>query len=128
MIRAKFKLNIPKMTRNMDHVVVMIQQKVALQLLTGIVNMTPVLTGRARGNWQVTIGQPTTTDLPETYDKVGQETIQKGSSTIQSLTTLGAIYLTNNLPYIQALEDGSSTQAPSGMVTVTLDRVSSQFR
>lgn len=33
-------------------------------------------------------------------------------------------YLANNLPYIERLENGSSTQAPAGMVTINMDRVS----
>lgn len=128
MIRAKFKLNLPKMEKRIDHVILAIQKKVAMQLLEGIVNMTPVKTGRARGNWQVALGAPGTTVLQEAFDPAGQATIEAGSATIQSLTTLGAIYLTNNLPYILPLEQGSSKQAPSGMVQVNLDRVASQFR
>lgn len=126
MIRAKFKFDTRRVAKNIDRLVILVQQKVALQLLTGVVNMTPVLTGRARGNWQVTIGAPTTAAVERT-DKDGGPTISEGSATIQSITTLGTIYLTNNLPYIVELEKGSSKQAPQGMVQVTLDRVSSQF-
>lgn len=128
MIRAKFKFNPRVVGKQIDQVIILVQKKVAFQLLEGIVNMTPVDTGRARGNWMVTIGSPSTEVKTETYDKVGAGTIAAGRSTIESLTTLGAIYLTNNLPYILPLENGSSKQAPGGMVQVTLDRVASQFR
>lgn len=127
MIRARFKFN-PRMTeKSIDEVVVVVQQRIALQLLEGVVDMTPVKTGRARGNWQVTIGAPTTTQL-QTEDKDGGPTKTAGEAVIQSITTLGAVYLTNNLPYITELEKGTSTQAPQGMVRVTLDRVGAQFR
>ncbi len=33
------------------------------------------------------------------------------------------IYITNNLPYISKLENGSSKQAPNGMVNLTMNEV-----
>lgn len=127
MIKARFKFNPRATEKAIDEVVVVVQQRIALQLLEGVVNMTPVLTGRARGNWQVTIGAPTTTQL-NVEDKDGGPTKTAGEAVIQSITTLGAVYLTNNLPYITELEKGTSTKAPQGMVRVTLDRVGAQFR
>ncbi len=108
--------------------VVLVQKKLAFQILEGIVNMTPVDTGRARGNWQVTIGAPSAAVDENRFDKAGGGTISAGAAVISSLTDLGAIYITNNLPYILPLERGhSQRQAPSGMVQVTLDRVSAQL-
>jgi hypothetical protein len=127
LIRAKFKFNPRVVKANIDQLVIRVQQKIAFQLLEGIINMNPVLTGRARGNWQVSIGSPSETIMMTNWPSAG-EAIQRGAATISSLTTLGAIYLVNNLPYIVPLEQGTSKQAPQGMVQVTLDRVSSQFR
>ncbi len=128
MIRARFNFNPKTVAARIRQDVVTVQKRIALQLLDGFVNMTPVDTGRARGNWQVTIGSPSLSVHENRYDKDGGPTISTGSATIQSLSTLGAIYLTNNLPYILALENGSSQrQAPAGMVQVTLDRVASQY-
>ena len=36
-----------------------------------------------------------------------------------------SIWISNNLPYITALEDGHSKQAPAGMVALSLAEVSS---
>ena len=127
MIRANFKFSLPKLEKQIDEVVIQVQKVVALQILTGVVNMTPVRTGRARGNWQVTIGQPSDAYSETKTDKEGGSTISAGRGVIESITTLGAVYLTNNVPYIIPLETGSSTQAPQGMVQVTLDRVAAQF-
>ena len=126
MIRTTFKINTAKVAQNLDHLVVLVQQKIALQILEGVVNMNPVLTGRSRGNWQVTIGSPASSEINVT-DKDGGATITSGSQIIQTITELGAVYITNNVPYIIELEKGTSTQAPQGMVQVTLDRLGSQF-
>lgn len=61
-----------------------------LDIFSSIQIRTPVDTGRARGNWQVEFNGP------------------------QSAT------ISNNLPYIERLENGWSQQAPAGMVRVTL--------
>lgn len=129
MIRAKFKFNPRVVADNIDHVVILVQQKVAMQLLEGIVNMNPVLTGRSRGNWQVTFGSPAIGEVggEEGPWPSAQDAINNGAAVVGSITTLGAIYLTNNVPYITELEKGTSKQAPQGMVQVTLDRVGAQF-
>ena len=46
------------------------KRKVALQALSTITVATPVLTGRARGNWQVSLDQPITAPTEQT-DKNG---------------------------------------------------------
>lgn len=128
MIRAKFKIDVRKIQNDVEEKVLLVQKKIAFQLLEGIVDMTPVDTGRARANWQVTIGAPSSAVNPEKFDKAGNPTVEAGRDVINSITTLGAIYLTNNLPYILALEKGhSKKQAPQGMVQVTIDRLSLQL-
>lgn len=127
MIRAKFNYH-PQQTQNaLKKTVLTVQKKVAFQLLDGIINMTPVQTGRARGNWQVALGTPNVSMDWEKKDRSGGGTIAAGSVVISSLQDYGTIYLTNNLPYILPLENGHSRQAPAGMVQVSLDRVAAQF-
>jgi hypothetical protein len=128
-IRATFSVNLNDVRRKIGDKVLVVQKKVALQCLEGIVNMTPVDTGRARGNWQVTIGSPKQGHDWERKDKGGSATIDQGRSTVNELSSPGTVYITNNLPYILALENGrSSTQAPQGMVRLTLDRIGLQFK
>lgn len=102
-------------------------QAVAMQVLTGVVQMSPVDTGRFRGNWQVTIGSPSRQALLAT-DKSGAPTITNGVATIEGAPPFGVIYITNNLVYAAKLEEGHSRQAPAGMVAVTIANVESQFR
>lgn len=92
-----------------------------LELFSGVIKSTPVDTGRARGNWQTAPGSPAAGET-ERLDKSGGEAI----SEVEAKTPEGAgqvTYLSNNLPYIMELEEGSSKQAPEGMVRKNMDRV-----
>jgi hypothetical protein len=76
--------------------------------------------GRFRANWQYGLEAP---DLKTTdaIDAAGAGTI---SSIVGKISTDGAgnvHYLTNNLPYAEALENGHShRQAPNGIVHITV--------
>lgn len=85
-----------------------------------VILRTAVDTGRARGNWQVSLNDPAT-DILDVEDKEGNATIRTAMDNTEGAT--GNIWwLTNNLPYIQKLESGThSQQSPSGMVRVTLE-------
>ncbi|ELY5803494.1 HK97 gp10 family phage protein [Cronobacter sakazakii] len=94
-------------------------RKVFLGIHTRLVMMSPVLTGRFRGNWQIGLD-----NLPEgtldVYDKTGTETIARGALVIEQFKVgMKSVYFTNNLPYAYALEMGHSQQAPGGMVRIT---------
>ena len=69
--------------------------------------------GNARGNWHCTIGSPFVgEDRTSTVEKI-QSTIPRRAGSV--------VYLTNNVPYIGALEyDFHSRQAPAGMVRVSV--------
>lgn len=98
-----------------------ITRAATLELFSGVIKDTPVDTGRARGNWQTSVGSPATGEL-DREDKSGAQVIAE----VHQKTPPGAgqvTLLTNNLPYIEALERGSSTQAPEGMVRKNIDRV-----
>lgn len=75
--------------------------------------------GRFRGNWQFSIDSPSTAEL-DRIDPSGSETIAALLNQVQALTIGQTAYIVNNLPYAVPLEYGHSTQAPSGMVRVTL--------
>lgn len=98
-----------------------ITRTATLELFSGVIKATPVDTGRARGNWQTAVGSPAQAET-ERLDKSGGEAIAE----VEAKTPEGAgqvTYLSNNLPYIEELENGSSTQAPEGMVRKNMDRV-----
>lgn len=77
--------------------------------------------GRFRANWHLSI------DVVEnvTFDEVdpsGNETISALISAVSDFTAGQTAYLINNLPYAIPLEFGHSTQAPAGMVRITVAR------
>jgi hypothetical protein len=102
-------------------------RKVALQVLRGTVLRTPVDTGRARANWQVTIGSPAA-GVVDAEDSGGGMAIEAGVGVLASLPPFAEVWVTNNLPYINRLEfDSWSDQAPDGMLRITVAEVENQF-
>jgi hypothetical protein len=94
---------------------------IALELFSSTIKDTPVDTGRARGNWQTTIGTPATGEV----DRLGEgEAIKEVSATVADFSGGKVIFLSNNLPYIYRLEfDGWSDQSPSGMLRKNVARI-----
>ena len=84
-----------------------------------IVQGTPVLSGRARSGWDVTIGAVSSyvpEGEPSTPSAGASQAIARGEATIGSWRLgAGTIYISNGLPYIRRLDEGYSGQAPSGM-------------
>lgn len=102
----------------------------ALQGLTRIIQRTPVDTGRARGNWSVSIGAQSF-GLAQELDPSGSNAISEGQAVIASFGSQEgwpSIFIQNNLPYIERLEDGYSGQAPNGMVALTLADLQAALR
>jgi len=97
--------------------VVKLQKTLVFEALSRLVQRTPVLTGRARSNWQVTIGQPSESQVGI---DTATGTVTRGTAALAQLPPYQIVWISNNVPYIQKLEMGSSKQAPAGMVAVTV--------
>jgi len=100
-------------------------RKVALQIFDGVTAMTPVDTGRAKGNWNLSISH-----MDTSTDDNASSTSQGRPAKAPSLRTysgLRDIYITNSLPYIFALEHGHSGKAPHGMLSVTVNEIRSSL-
>jgi hypothetical protein len=78
--------------------------------------------GRFRANWQGGNNSVPSNELPDIDPSPAE-------SNVSTMRIIGAIpervaggnfIITNNLPYGQRLEDGWSTQAPAGMVHITV--------
>lgn len=93
-----------------------------INLLNGLTRVTPVDTGRARGNWFVSIDTPNRTI--DDFRKARQA-ITEGLATINDVVNgkYRSIIISNNLPYIEELNRGTSTQAPKKFVESEIDRV-----
>jgi hypothetical protein len=96
-------------------------RKIALEVFKEVILMSPVDTGRFRGNWQVAIGSVASGTV-EIDDKAGTATISKVQAETMKLQVGQTITLVNNLPYARPLEYGHSKQAPGGMVRLTVQK------
>lgn len=117
-------VDVPK---NADEIV----RKVALAADQTIAMATPVDTGRARANWQVGIGAAPGGTVEYSGGGAGAASYAIGAA--QSVVTTykgqpGGIWLVNNLPYIQRLNEGWSAQAPAKFVEQAIDTAVTAIR
>ena len=100
-------------------------KQIAEEILRGVVSDTPVDTGQAKSNWIVSINKPSTdTRGPYVPGKKGSTaveniiaTVEMGVQKFAAYEGGDAIHITNNLDYIEGLNDGSlSNQAPPDYV------------
>lgn len=96
------------------------------ELLQMIIYSTPVKDGYARGGWHTTIGDsPPAINRPP--DKDGYSTLISGLAGLRGAGAFQDVYIKNGVEYINDLENGSSTQAPEGMVRVSLSAFKSMY-
>ena len=136
---AQWSLDLSKYVDEKKAQIKEVRKAYAFGLYSSIVKKTPVDTGRARGNWNVSIGSP---DMSVTDKK---RKTPKSKKSMPEANGDESIYISNNLPYITTLEYGGypspvkkgtynkktktyeirseggfSKQAPEGMVGVTV--------
>lgn len=99
---------------------------IAMALLGEIVLRSPVDTGRFRGNTMVSIGSPVFENTA-TVDKTGANTLSAGQSVLTGLKPYTVIYIQNNLPYAEKLENGHSKQAPNGVFGLAMTGVAAAY-
>jgi hypothetical protein len=91
-----------------------VTRKATLEVFTKVTKPSPVDTGRFRANWNVShnvINDSTT-------ESVDQTRMEREVAKVLTYPAGGVVYLCNGLPYATVLENGSSVQAPAGMVRI----------
>lgn len=127
---AKWTIDLNEYCKKKDVEIKDVRKNYAFALYSSIVKKTPVDTGRARGNWSITVGHDDTTTSERTTP------LFKSLQEVPKVEGDETIYIHNNLPYITKLEyggypknpkggsgktiNGYSKQAPEGMVGLTL--------
>lgn len=133
---AEFNLSVRDFLERLPaKLVVRAHKKIALEGLRGVVEKTPVDTGRARGNWQLSVGESPEGETGlldgSTRDLAGDEgssaAVTRGLAKIAGLQPYATIFIGNNVPYIVPLEEGHSKQAPRGMVGLTLAELEAHY-
>lgn len=137
---AKWSLDLRQYARKRNVEIKEVLKAYAFALYTSIVKKTPVDTGRARGNWNISVGK-----VDSSTDDNRKGIRYKGTGDVPNPNGDESIFISNNLPYIETLEYGGypdpvkkgtwnkkkkryeirsvggySKQAPNGMVGVTL--------
>ncbi|MFW3166242.1 hypothetical protein WBQ28_17310 [Pseudomonas syringae pv. syringae] len=87
--------------------------------VNGLVAGQGYVGGRFRGNWMFGIGAPNDSTTEE-LDPSGSKSNARIANGVLEFHAGDVAYITNSLPYAIPLEFGHSTQAPNGMVRVTL--------
>lgn len=101
-------------------------KRAAIAADQAVVLQTPVDTGRARANWVVNVGSAATGEVDSTDANAA---LEQGRSAIGDYKLeQGGIFISNSLPYIGLLENGSSAQAPKGMTAAALLAARKQLR
>lgn len=97
--------------------------EIVLEITANLVEATPVDTGWARANWVPSIGEPPPTDPVGAPGQPSTSEQAAGQLAMLDYTPdKGPAFISNNVPYIQVLNDGSSTQAPSGFVERAIEQ------
>ena len=106
-------------------------QTMVLLIGRSVVTLSPVDTGRFRGNWQLSIDETIDNSLVR-YDPEGTQTLNDIARTANRFTAGQVAYIQNHVlygndlehglyngPTAKVTEQGYSRQAPAGMVQVT---------
>ena len=107
--------------------------KITLDITANLIETTPVDTGWARANWVPAIGNPHIVNL--TGEKVSSaEVIRQAADQSEASTKvassykldMGSVFVSNNVPYILKLNEGSSAQAPAAFVQRAIHKAVTQ--
>lgn len=99
-----------------------VMRAVALEALKRFIERSPVKTGRFRANWNTSVGaEDGSVNEGATLADVAAA-MERGAVQISAcdFMTGQVLFICNGLPYAMALEDGHSSKAPAGMVSVSI--------
>jgi len=121
---AQFATNMRKRAAALNNGASQLAVKTASTILTDLVHVTPVDTSQALSNWQVELDAPVESKIgPYFPGKQGStQGVSSDAALAAGLAVLATkkpgqpIYISNVLPYIGRLNEGSSKQAPAGFV------------
>ena len=111
-----------RIVKLIDKAVESVAVEITLDFTRFVIEDTPVDTGWARANWIPSVGSPV--ESPAGFPgEVQQSFQQQGVDNVgrYSLSD-GPLYVSNNVPYIEKLNAGTSSKAPAGFVETDLDR------
>lgn len=143
----EFVLDLSEAIKRVPEQALAFQRVATLEVFRGVVQKSPVgnpslwkspappgyIGGHFRANWSVSAGTPVTAE------RQGLEKSPRGAppsarqqreaeAAIARAQPYSIMYVQNPVPYAEALERGWSTQAPGGVVALTLAEVRARLR
>jgi hypothetical protein len=120
-----------KVMRKLTALTTQVVKKLTLDTTANLIATTPVDTGWARANWLASVFKPEA-GPEQNLSKEATEAAEPGlkSQQEQLLATIaisyklsqGPVFITNNVPYIKSLNNGSSLKAPVGFVQAAITK------
>ena len=129
--------NLDSFARRMEQIAVRVEGNVevavrdcAATVAKSVIEATPADSGKAKSNWIAQLDAPASTEREafslgvggSTSELNGQAAINQALEVIQRYQAHQnhSINIANNLPYISALNDGHSKQAPADFVRIAI--------
>jgi hypothetical protein len=117
-----FAARLKRISESLEPNVDKLMKDVAIAVAKEVVAGTPVLTSRARANWQTSLNEAAQGVLypqpqkPPTPESGAERSLAEARDVLSEYKTGDTVYIQNNLPYIGALNRGHSRQAPAMFV------------
>jgi hypothetical protein len=122
---AAFKADFAKILQKVSAKADLVVRKTALELQRSMIQMSPVLTGVFKGNWQCGIGSMNSANT----DAANSDALGRTSAVLDGWKAGQTIWLTNSMPYARRLEyDAWSKQAPAGMVRLSVQNLEAYMK
>ncbi len=121
---------IRRILRQLTSVAEQVIKRVAFDIQANLVRAsteggTPVDTGWARANWLTNVGTPFLTPIGS-YEQAKEGSVPAAGFGLGSIASyklpFGKVFISNNVPYIVNLNEGSSKKAPAGFVQAAILR------
>lgn len=115
---------VDEITKELQKVIEKLATTISSEITANLIEETPVDIGWARANWVPSIGSPIDNNAEQVSDpgpqNVASQRAQQDAAILNVAANYelekGEIFISNNVPYITKLNDGSSRKAPRGFV------------
>lgn len=118
---TKVAIDCDRFSMSLNLAVEDVVRTIAFKVHGKLINKTPRDTGTAQAAWLVKVNGPSRRILP-------RRKYAKPEAKIVRVKAGDAVWISNNMPYIGALENGHSKQAPHGMVKLTEVEMKQEMR
>lgn len=115
-----FAQNMNALAQTIGQRIPQLQKEVAQNVVEGVATDNPVLTGQSSANWKTAIGAPDTSVDLGPNPLAGQHSVAEAKKALVALALGQTVYISNNVPYIMELNQGSSSKAPAGFVETAI--------